>query len=68
MLLLFTATPAGALVLVGDWPTGTKQKHCYFVKKSRDHVAREQPVQTQLHYGDLGSSPVQQLATFVDEV
>ena len=68
VLLIFTATTAGTLVLLHDWPTVIKQKHCYFIKKSPDNVVRGRPMSGQVYCGDLSSSPVEQLSTFVDEV
>lgn len=67
--LLINANSAGVLSITYDWPTGLKTKSCYFIKKSRDPIAKDTTqIRNLLLYGDLADSPVDQLSAFVDEV
>lgn len=65
--LLVYANASGQLTVSLEWPQQLKQKALYFVKKSKENVSKENYRNSML-YGDLSSSPVDQLSTFVDEV
>ena len=66
--LLLIASAAGGLNIQNEWPQNPKGKACYFVKKSRDAVTKDTNFRTQLLYGDMSQSPLDQLSAFVDEV
>ena len=66
--LLLIATAAGGLNVQYDWPQNPKGKACYFVKKSKEPVTKDTNFRTQLLYGDMSQSPLDQLSAFVDEV
>ncbi|XP_064623162.1 dynein beta chain, ciliary-like [Lineus longissimus] len=62
------STPAGGLTVQFDWPTSLKSKGCYFIKKGKEPVTKDQPLRNTVLYGDLSYSPMEQLSAFVDEV
>ena len=66
--LLLIASAAGGLSVQYEWPQNPKSKACYFVKKTRDPITKETNFRTQLLYGDMSQSPLDQLSAFVDEV
>ena len=66
--LLLIGTASGALNVQFEWPQSPKGKACYFVKKSKDPVTKEQGFRNQVLYGDMSQSPLDQLSAFVDEV
>ncbi|KAL8567548.1 hypothetical protein ACOMHN_054362 [Nucella lapillus] len=65
--LLLIASSSGSLNVQIDWPKSPKNKTCYFVKKSRDSIAKDN-IRNQLLYGDMSQTPLDQLSAFVDEV
>ncbi|XP_013068368.2 dynein beta chain, ciliary [Biomphalaria glabrata] len=66
--IIIIATAAGSLQVQYEWPTNPKAKACYFVKRSRDPVLKDAVLRNVLLYGDLSTSPLDQLSAFVDEV
>ena len=50
-----------------DFPESLKSKAVYFVKKSKTALAKD-GYRNQIIYGDLSSSPLEQLSALVDEV
>ncbi|GFN78401.1 dynein heavy chain 9, axonemal, partial [Plakobranchus ocellatus] len=66
--LVVIATTAGGLVVQYEWPTNPKAKACYFVRRSRDGIQKDTVLRNALIYGDLSTSPLDQLSAFVDEV
>ena len=66
--LIIVVTPAGALAVQYEWPPNPKGKACYFVKKTKDPINKDTPFRTAIVYGDLSTSPLDQLSAFVDEV
>ena len=68
-LLVFSATTSGTLLVSEEFPQQIKQKHCFFLKAhGEQHVNKDQPISTQVVFGDLGHSPIEQLSSFVDDV
>lgn len=65
---LIVTQSAGSLSVGYEWPVQLKSKACYFVKKGRENVPKDQPPRNVLLYGDLSYSPMDQLSAFVDEV
>ncbi|XP_076453714.1 LOW QUALITY PROTEIN: dynein beta chain, ciliary-like [Babylonia areolata] len=65
--LLLIASASGSLQVQLEWPKAPKAKACYFVKKSRDAVTKDN-LRHQLLYGDMSQAPLDQLSAFVDEV
>ncbi|TGZ69565.1 hypothetical protein CRM22_003672 [Opisthorchis felineus] len=68
MHLFILLTPAGVLQAQTQFPTGSKAKSCYFMKKEKCSIKKDSPVNKLLNYGDLSSSPLENFSAFVDEV
>lgn len=66
--LVIFSTAGGGLSVALEWPAQLKQKACYFVKKGKENVSKDQPMRSSVLYGDLSYSPIDQLSAFVDEV
>jgi dynein heavy chain len=65
--LLLIATAAGGLTVQFEWPKNPKGKACYFVKKAKEALGKDN-FKTQVLYGDMSQAPLDQLSAFVDEV
>ncbi|KAL3857821.1 hypothetical protein ACJMK2_012454, partial [Sinanodonta woodiana] len=59
---------AGVLSAAFTWSSNPKGKSCYFIKKSRDPVAKDANLRNVMLYGDFSGSPLDQLSAFVDEI
>ena len=66
--LILIATASGALNVQYQWPQNPKSKACYFVKRSKETIAKDHNIRTHILYGDLSQTPLDQLSIFVDEV
>ena len=66
--LIVLSNPGGALSAQHEMPSNTKQKAFYFVKKNREAITKDVPLRQAIFYGDLSSSPLEQLSAFVEEV
>lgn len=67
-ILVVQYTAAGSLQPSIGFPNVLKNKSCYFVKKRRENVPRDAILRDIMMYGDLSTSPVEQLSAMVDEV
>ena len=67
-LLIIQYTAAGALQPSTAFPNVVKNKSCYFIKKRREPMPKDTILRDGLMYGDLSTSPVDQLSAVVDEV
>lgn len=67
-ILVIQYTAAGSLQPANTFPNVLKNKSCYFIKKRREAVARDTILRDAIMYGDLSTSPVDQLSAMVDEV
>ncbi|XP_072167681.1 dynein beta chain, ciliary [Diadema setosum] len=66
--LIVTVNPAGLITPSYDFPAALKTtKAVYFIKKSKEAVGKEN-FKTNLVYGDLSYSPLEQLSALVDEI
>ncbi|KER21146.1 hypothetical protein T265_15161, partial [Opisthorchis viverrini] len=68
MHLFILLTPAGALQAQTQFPSSSKAKSCYFMKKEKCSIKKDSPVNKLLNYGDLSSNPLENFSAFVDEV
>ena len=50
-----------------EFPENLKSKSVYFVKKSKSSLSKEK-FRSEIIYGDLSNSPLEQLSALVDEV
>ena len=70
--MVLSLNTSGLLQLNFDWPKSLKSKGVFFIKKNpRDAIAKDTPAQTiknLFFYGDIGMSPVDHFAGFVDDV
>ena len=66
--LIVISNPGGSLTAQYEWPANPKQKVCYFVKKSKEAIGKDVAFKQSVLYGDLSSSPLDQLSSFVEEV
>jgi dynein heavy chain len=67
-ILVIQYTAAGALQPAVSFPNVLKNKSCYFIKKRREALPRDTVLRDAIMYGDLSTSPVDQLSAMVDEV
>ena len=67
-ILIIQFTAAGALQPSIAFPNVVKNKSCYFIKKRREPMPKDTILRDALMYGDLSTSPVDQLSAVVDEV
>jgi dynein heavy chain len=67
-ILIIQYTAAGSLQPAMAFPNVLKNKSCYFIKKRREPIAKDAILRDVIMYGDLSTSPVDQLSAMVDEV
>jgi dynein heavy chain len=67
-ILIIQYTAAGSLQPTLTFPNVLKNKSCYFIKKRREPIPRDGILRDVIMYGDLSTSPVDQLSAMVDEV
>ena len=67
-ILVIQYTAAGSLQPATTFPNVLKNKSCYFIKKRREAIPRDAILRDVIMYGDLSTSPVDQLSAMVDEV
>ncbi|XP_076314627.1 dynein beta chain, ciliary-like [Tachypleus tridentatus] len=65
--LIFTDCGSGQLIPLSDFPSILKTKAVYFIKHVNKAVPKENIHKT-LMYGDLSTSPLEQLQVVIDEV
>ena len=69
--LIVLSNPGGALSAQHEMPSNTKQKAFYFVKRNHQSITKDMLplcIRQAIFYGDLSSSPLEQLSAFVEEV
>ncbi|XP_077022232.1 dynein axonemal heavy chain 17 isoform X3 [Tamandua tetradactyla] len=66
-VLVLTLNPAGALVPSLGFPASLKSKGVYFIKTKPEQVTKDS-YKSQLFYGDMSPTPVDQLIAVVEEV
>ncbi|XP_042198221.1 dynein axonemal heavy chain 9 isoform X3 [Callorhinchus milii] len=66
-VLVVSVNAAGQLIPSLEFPNACKNKAVFFVKKHKDQLTRES-MKTQLGFGDLSYSPLDQFSALVDEV
>ncbi len=66
--LIISLNGTGALVPSYEFPASGKNKSVYFLKKDKKENIGKDNFKTALLYGDLSSSPLEQLSALVDEV
>ena len=54
--------------LYWEWLIIVSGFQVYFIKKVREPIPREVPMKNYIMYGDVSTSPIDQLSAFVDEV
>ena len=67
-LIVFYLNISGALTVQYQYPTLIKSKVAYFVKKTKESISKETPIKDALAYGDLSTTPLDQLSAILDEV
>jgi dynein heavy chain len=67
-ILVMQYTASGTLQPSITFPNVLKNKSCYFIKKRREAIPRDAVLRDVITYGDLATSPVDQLSAMVDEV
>ena len=67
-MLVFILNPSGALTVQYTYPTASKTKAVYFVKKNKEGLTKDLKLSDALIYGDLSYSPLDQLSAILDEV
>ncbi|CAF2140297.1 unnamed protein product [Rotaria magnacalcarata] len=67
-ILVVQYTAAGSLQPTVVFPNVLKNKSCYFIKKRRENIPRDSILRDVMMYGDLSTSPVDQLSAMVDEL
>jgi dynein heavy chain len=67
-VLVIQYTGAGSLQPTAAFPNVVKNKSCYFIKKRREAVPKDAVLRDVIMYGDLSTSPVEQLSAMIDEV
>ncbi|XP_022235142.1 dynein beta chain, ciliary-like, partial [Limulus polyphemus] len=65
--LIFADSGSGQLTPLSDFPSILKAKAVYFIKHVKEAVPKEN-IHKALMYGDLSSSPLEQLQAVIDEV
>lgn len=66
-VLVISSSAAGALTPTYEFPTSSKAKAVYFIRKSRETISPD-GIKQQLLYGDISYAPLDQLSSLVDEV
>ena len=67
-ILVIQYTTSGSLQPSAAFPNVVKNKSCYFIKKRREPIPKDAILRDVLMYGDLSTSPVEQLSAMIDEV
>ncbi|CAF3394532.1 unnamed protein product [Rotaria sp. Silwood1] len=67
-MLVIQYTASGSLQPTVSFPNILKNKSCYFIKKRRENIPRDATLRDVIMYGDLSTSPVDQLSAMVDEL
>lgn len=67
-ILVLQYTTSGSLQPSVSFPNLLKNKSCYFIKKRKEPLPKDTILRDALMYGDLSTSPVEQLSAMVDEV
>lgn len=67
-ILVLQYTTSGSLLPTTTFPNVLKNKSCYFIKKRREALPKDTILRDAIMYGDLSTSPVDQLSAMVDEV
>uniref|UniRef100_A0A673VKH9 Dynein axonemal heavy chain 17 n=1 Tax=Suricata suricatta TaxID=37032 RepID=A0A673VKH9_SURSU len=67
LVLVLTLTPAGLITPCLGFPAALKSKGLYFIKKSEGPLSKH-TYKSQLLYGDISPTPVEQLIAVVEEV
>ncbi|CAF3393401.1 unnamed protein product [Rotaria sp. Silwood1] len=67
-MLIIQYTASGSLQPTVSFPNILKNKSCYFIKKRRENIPRDATLRDVIMYGDLSTSPVDQLSAMVDEL
>ena len=66
--LIITLNNAGALLPSFSFPSTSKNKSVYFLKKDKREAIGKDNFKTALVYGDISAAPLEQLSALVDEV
>jgi len=66
-MLIVYVTPQGQLQPTVEFPTSTKNKAVYFIKRKPEAIKKE-TVQNLLMFGDMSYTPLDQLSSLVDAV
>lgn len=67
LVLVLTLSPAGTIIPCLGFPASLKSKGVYFVKKKPENISKTN-YKDSLIYGDISSTPVDQLIATVEEV
>ncbi|XP_077967769.1 dynein beta chain, ciliary-like [Styela clava] len=66
-VLVVSTSSAGLLSPSYEFPTSSKTKAVYFIKRAKENITPDN-IKNQLLYGDLSYAPLDQLSSLVDEV
>ena len=66
-MLIVYVTPQGQMQPTAEFPTSTKTKAVYFIKRKQEAI-RKETITTLLMFGDMSYTPLDQLSSLVDAV
>ena len=66
-MLIVYVTPQGQMQPTAEFPTSTKTKAVYFIKRKPEAI-RKETITTLLMFGDMSYTPLDQLSLLVDAV
>lgn len=67
LVLVLTLSPAGLIIPCLGFPASLKSKGVYFIKKGPWNISKD-AYKSQILYGDISPTPVEQLIAIVEEV
>ena len=68
MIIVFSITPQGALMVSYLYPTQMKTKCIWFAKKEKGTIPKTENVKKLLMYGELSLLPMEQFSIVLEEV
>jgi hypothetical protein len=68
-MLVLSMNSGGQLAISDCYPTASKTKSCYFIKKEPISPPKDDPAfKENWIYGDLSHQPLETLVTFIEDV
>lgn len=66
--LVFSVTGQNTLMVAYTYPTQMKFKSCFFAKRNKLQITKEDDFRKELLFGDLAYMPINMLSTLLEEV